>query len=77
MITAVTAGALALLGVVLGAMAAYLALVAGYLHDLDPLKHVPLVHLTVLVLGLPILATAAGWLVSGREPAAVARTVLD
>jgi putative ABC transport system permease protein len=77
MITAVTAGALALLGVVLGALAAYLALIAGYLHDLDPLKHVPLTHLTVLVLGLPLLATAAGWLVSGREPAAVARTALD
>jgi putative ABC transport system permease protein len=77
MITAVTAGALALLGVVLGALAAYLALIAGYLHDLDPLKHVPLTHLMVMVLGLPLLATAAGWLVSGREPAAVARTALD
>lgn len=77
MITAVTAGALALLGVLLGAMAAYLALVAGYLSDLDPLKHVPLMHLTVMLIGLPLLATAAGWLVSGREPSAVARTALD
>jgi putative ABC transport system permease protein len=77
MITAVTAGALALLGVLLGALAAYLALIAGYLHDLDPLKNVPLMHLTVLVLGLPLLATAAGWLVSGREPPVVARSALD
>ncbi len=77
MITAVTAGALALLGVLLGALAAYLALVAGYLSDLDPLKHVPLSHLTVMLIGLPLLAAAAGWVVSGREPSAVARTALD
>jgi putative ABC transport system permease protein len=77
MITAATAGAFALLGVLVGAMAAYLALVAGYLDDLDPLKHAPLLHLTVLVLGLPLAAAAAGWLVSGREPSAVARTTLD
>jgi putative ABC transport system permease protein len=77
MITAVTAGALALLGVLLGALAAYLALLAGYLSDLSHLKHVPIAHLTVLVLGLPLVAMAAGWLVSGREPHAVARTALD
>jgi putative ABC transport system permease protein len=76
-ITAVTAGALALLGVLVGAVAAYLALVAGYLSDLAPLKHVPVLHLTVLVLGLPVVAAAAAWLVSGREPPAVARTALD
>jgi putative ABC transport system permease protein len=76
-ITAVTAGALAFLGVLVGASAAYLALVAGYLDDLDPLKHVPAAHLVAMVVGLPLIAAAAGWLVSGREPAAVARTALD
>jgi putative ABC transport system permease protein len=76
-ITAVTAGALSLLGVVLGASAAYLALVPGYLSDLDPLRHVPIVHLAVLVLGLPLAAAVGGWLVSGREPSTVARPVLD
>ena len=76
-ITAVTAGALALLGVLVGALAAYLALIAGYLDDLDPLQHVPLMHLAVLVLGLPLIAAAAGWLVSGREPSAVAHSMLD
>jgi putative ABC transport system permease protein len=77
MITAVTAAALALLGVILGAAAAYLALVASYLDDLAPLAHVPVTHLAVMVIGLPIIAGAFGWVVSGREPAAVARTALD
>ena len=76
-ITAATAGALALLGVLVGALAAYLALIAGYLDELHPLQHVPLAHLAVLVLGLPLIAAAAGWLVSGREPSAVAHSTLD
>jgi putative ABC transport system permease protein len=76
-ITAATAAALALLGGLVGALAAYLALIAGYLDDLDPLKHVPLMRLAVLVLGLPLIAAAAGWLVSGREPSAVAHSTMD
>ena len=37
-IVAVTAGALALLGVVIGTAGAYLALVASYLEDLEPAR---------------------------------------
>ena len=77
MLAAATAGALAFLGVVIGAVAAYLALVAGYLHDLDPLRHVPVVHLLVMVIGIPLVAAVAGWLAGGREPPLVARAVLD
>lgn len=76
-ITAVTTGALALLGVLVGASAAYLALVAGYLSDLDPLRHVPIAHIAAMLLGLPLIAAVAGWMVSGREPSTVARAVLD
>jgi putative ABC transport system permease protein len=75
-LTAVTAGALALLGVLLGATGAYLALLAGYHNDLGTLSRVPLLHLTVTVVGLPLTAAAVGWLLAGREPPALARRPL-
>jgi putative ABC transport system permease protein len=66
-LTAATAGALALLGALLGTGGAYVALIAGYSGDLGPLSRVPVVDL---------LATAAGWLLAGREPPALARQAL-
>jgi putative ABC transport system permease protein len=75
-LTAATAGALALLGVLLGATGAYLALLAGYHNDLGTLSRVPLLHLTVTVVGLPLTAAAVGWLLAGREPPALARQPL-
>jgi putative ABC transport system permease protein len=75
-LTAATAGALALLGVLLGATGAYLALLAGYHDDLGTLSRVPLLHLTVTVVGLPVTAAAVGWLLAGREPPALARQPL-
>jgi putative ABC transport system permease protein len=76
-LTAATGGALALLGVLLGATGAYLALIAGYHDDLGTLSRVPLLHLTVTVVGLPLTAAAFGWLLAGREPPAVARQPLE
>jgi hypothetical protein len=38
---------------------------------------VPAAKLTVLVAGLPLLALVAGWLLAGREPAAMARQPLE
>jgi putative ABC transport system permease protein len=75
-LTAATAGALALLGVLLGATGAYLALIAGYHSELGTLSRVPLLHLTVTVVGLPLTAAAVGWLLAGREPPALARQPL-
>jgi putative ABC transport system permease protein len=75
-LTAATSGALALLGVLLGATGAYLALLAGYHDDLGTLSRVPLLHLTVTVVGLPLTAAAVGWLLAGREPPALARQPL-
>jgi putative ABC transport system permease protein len=69
-LTAVTAGALALLGAVLGTAGAYVGLVAGQLSHLTPL---PLGDLTAVVVGTPLVATAAAWLLAGREPPALAR----
>jgi putative ABC transport system permease protein len=58
-------------------MGAYVALIAGYSDDLSGLTHVPVVNLLVVIIGLPVLASAIAWLVGGREPAAIARQALD
>jgi putative ABC transport system permease protein len=76
-LTAATGGALALLGVLLGTIGAYLALIAGYHDDLGALSRVPVGHLTVILVGLPVTAAAAGWVLAGREPAALARQPLQ
>jgi len=76
-LTAVTSGALALLGVLLGAAGAYLALLAGYNDDLGALGQVPVAHLAVIVIGLPLTAAAVGWLLAGREPSTLARQPLE
>jgi putative ABC transport system permease protein len=76
-LTAATAGALALLGAALGIAGAYVALIAGYIHDLKPLGNVPLRHFSITIVGLPLLAAIAGWLLAGSEPPAIARPAMD
>jgi putative ABC transport system permease protein len=76
-VTAATAGALALVGVVLGTLGALLALGAGYLGDLGSLATAPGIELGLIALGVPLLATATGWLLAGREPAGLGRRALD
>lgn len=76
-LTAATAGGLALLGVLLGGFGAYAALIAAYLKDLGKLGHVPVLYLLAVVVGVPVLATVAGWVFAGREPPVVARQALD
>jgi len=76
-LTAGTAGALALLGVAQGTVGAYLALLAGYHADLAKLAPPPVAQLLLLAVGLPVLATVAGWLLAGREPRTFARQALD
>ena len=72
-LTAATAGALAVLGAILGIAGAYLGLTAGFARNLDALTPIPVVHLAVIALGLPLAATLAGWLVSGRTVGNIAR----
>jgi putative ABC transport system permease protein len=72
-LTGTTAGALALLGAVLGVGGAYVVLAATYRDDLGYLRHLPILHVALLVVGVPLAAAAAGWLVAGREPRAIAR----
>jgi putative ABC transport system permease protein len=76
-LTASTAGALALLGAVLGAAGAYVALLIGYRTNLAQLASPPTVDLVVLLLGVPLAASADGWLLAGREPTAFSRRMMD
>jgi putative ABC transport system permease protein len=75
-LTAATAGALALLGGIIGTAGAYLALCAWHWHHLSYLAHPPYLDLAVLVFGLPIAALVGGWLLS-RAPATISRRRLE
>ena len=76
-LTAATSGALALLGVVLGVAGAYLVMLGAYLDDLGDLLPVPVLHLTAIAVGVPVLAAATSWLLAGRQPTTIARQALD
>jgi putative ABC transport system permease protein len=76
-LTATTAGALALLGAILAVAGAYVVLLALYHDDLGYLSDVPVLYLALAVIGVPLAAAAAGWLVAGREPPAIARTAIE
>ncbi|WP_330291211.1 hypothetical protein [Streptomyces sp. NBC_00576] len=75
-LTAVTAGFLALAGVLLGTAGAYAILLAAYADDRSPLTHVPYIPLALTLLGLPVAAAATAWLAAGREPASMTRHLL-
>jgi putative ABC transport system permease protein len=80
-LTAVTAGALALLGAVLGTVAAYVAAIAfswdNSLDGLSELSNVPTANLLLILIGMPLVAVAAGWLLAGREPPGVAHQPIE
>jgi putative ABC transport system permease protein len=76
-ITGATTGTLAMLGAILGTAGAYIALLAWHHSDLHPLTRVPWTNLALIVIALPALATAAGWLLAGREPATMSRQPLE
>ena len=74
-LTAATAFALALAGAVLGTVAAYVAAI-GYAWDnpldgLSELSNVPTENLLFILVGMPLVAAVAGWLLAGREPSAI------
>jgi putative ABC transport system permease protein len=77
-LTGVTAGAIALLGAVLGAVAAFLAALAWAHSGLTAtFGNLPWADIALLVIGMPLIAATAGWLLGGREPAGVARQSLE
>ena len=76
-LTAATAGGLAFLGALLGVAGAYVVVAATYLDDLGYLSRIPVLYLLLIVVGIPWAAIAAGWLLSGREPPAIARPAIE
>ncbi|MFJ8579316.1 FtsX-like permease family protein [Micromonospora sp. NPDC093277] len=76
-LTAATAGALALLGAVIGTAGAYLALLAWHHQAPHWLGHVPVLHLAAILIGLPAIAYTGGWLLAGKEASTLARQPLD
>ncbi len=80
-LTAATAGALALLGAVLGTVAAYVAAISfswdNPLDGLSELSNVPTGNLLLILVGMPLIAAAAGWLLAGREPPALGRQPIE
>jgi putative ABC transport system permease protein len=72
-LTATTAGGLAAMAAVLGIFGAYLTLLASHVRRMGELGMLPWSQLALIGLGTPAIAAAVGWLVSGREPSAIAR----
>lgn len=62
----------------IGTAAAYLAAVA-YFHDQlgERLGHVPVTDLLLILVALPTIAAGGAWLLSGRQPPAVARQPIE
>jgi putative ABC transport system permease protein len=77
-ITAATAGALGLTGAVLGAVAGYVGVSGWYRTNsfnggiTALITTIPVQNLLFILVGMPLIAAAAGWLLAGREPPAIA-----
>ena len=76
-LTAVTAGALGLLGALVGTVVGYIALI-GWLQSnslnggISALGNVPVTNLLLILVAMPLVATIVGWLFAGREPKGLA-----
>jgi len=78
MITAATAAALGLLGAILGMAGAVIAVLAWAHSSLSAMfGDVPLTDVLILLIGLPLIAAVAGWLLAGREPPLIARQPIE
>jgi putative ABC transport system permease protein len=78
MITAATAAAVGLLGAILGMAGALIAVLAWAHSNLSAMfGDVPLDDVLILLIGLPLIAAVAGWLLAGREPPLIARQPIE
>jgi putative ABC transport system permease protein len=81
-LTAATAGALGLLGAVLGTVAGYVAAIGFFGSSaqnggLSALSSTPTTNLLIILVGTPLIAAIGGWLFAGREVPAIARQPFD
>jgi putative ABC transport system permease protein len=77
-ITAATAGALGLLGALLGTGVAYLATIAFFRSQLTQrMGNVPVLDLLLVLVALPVAAAAGGWLFAGRQPVGIAQRPIE
>ena len=80
-ITAATAGALAFTGAVVGIVGGYLAAIGFFrsnsLDGLSSLTSIPVTNLLFILIGMPLIAAVLGWLLAGRDPAAISRQPLE
>jgi putative ABC transport system permease protein len=77
-LTGVTAGTIALLGAALGTVAAFLAALSwAHANLTGTFSNVPWSDVGLLVIGMPLVGAAAGWLLGGRAPSDVARQPLE
>ena len=77
-ITSATAGALALVGAALGSVVAFAAVAAWAPSDLGAtFALVPWDDVLVILVGLPVAAAMAGWLLAGRPPSVISRRALE
>jgi putative ABC transport system permease protein len=77
-LTGVTTAAIGFLGAALGAVAGFLAVLAwGHSSLTEVFATVPWSDVGLLVVGMPLIGAAAGWLLGGRQPSAVSRQPLE
>ena len=80
-LTAATAGALALVGAVVGTAAAYLAMIGfsrtNALDGLSSLASVPMANLMAILIAMPAVAAIVGWLAAWREPKGMSGLVIQ
>jgi putative ABC transport system permease protein len=81
-LTAVTAGALGFLGALLGTLAGYIGVI-GWIRTnslnggVSALGNVPVSNLLLILVAMPLVAAAAGWLLAGREPQVIGRQPIE
>jgi putative ABC transport system permease protein len=80
-ISAATAGTLALIGAVVGTAGGYVAAIGFFrtnqLDTLSSLSSIPVANLLLILVGTPLVAVIGGWLLAGRQPAAIGRGPLE
>jgi hypothetical protein len=74
---------LAFLGALLGTLAAYVGLIGWFYSNSlegglsDIIDHIPWSNLFLIVIAMPAVAMIVGWVMAGREPAAISARPME